>query len=53
VNCCSGCWWAFLVIFVVLVPAAAFPLPLAVLAYLIEAAMVAAAVARWRSRKPE
>jgi hypothetical protein len=40
-GCCSGCWWVGLVIFVVLLPAAAFPWPLAVLAYLIEAAMVA------------
>lgn len=52
---CPGCLWALLALFVIAVPAAYFSLPWAVLAYVFEAAIAAAAawqaIARHRTAR--
>jgi threonine/homoserine/homoserine lactone efflux protein len=48
---CSGCFWILLGLFVLVVPAASFPLALAVLAYALEALLAVLAVRQWLSQR--
>ena len=47
---CAGCFWFLLAVFVVAAPAEEFPLWGAVLAYALEAVLLAAAIHQWLVR---